>query len=176
MTDYKQYYEWFPELNRVENQSLAHAACDAWEESVKMSEWNSLADVPFHPNPLKGMLLNHLQLVTKISVDLAESIQEVYGTDIDMDVLILAAMMHDLSKPNEFSPKASGYGKSKTAYLFQHGVLGAHLALKHGFPQKIVSIIISHTRQSNFDVKSLEGVLIVHADDIAAGTYNEYLA
>ena len=171
----QQYLDWFPELNMVKNKQWVRAACEAWEKSVAMSEWNSLADVPFHPNPQKGMLLDHLRLVTKIAVALGQTIAGEYGVPVDMDVLILSAMMHDLSKPNEFRPLAEGYGKSRLACLYQHGVLGAHIALGKAFPPEIVSIIISHTRQSNFDVKSLEGVLVVHADDIAAGTYNPYL-
>lgn len=173
---YEKYYRWFPELNRVKDQALARAACDAWEESIRMSGWNDLSEVPFHPNPIKGCLLHHLQITTKIAVDMAEAIMDVYAIDVDMDVLILSATMHDLSKPNEFEPRPDGYGKSRLAYLYQHGVLGAHFALNNRFPPEIVSIIISHTRQSNFDVKSLEGRLICEADDIAAATYNDYLS
>ncbi len=170
-----EYYNWFPELNAVKNENLARAACACWDESVKISEWDSLEDVPFHPNPRKGKLLSHLQLTTRIAVDMANAIISTYKTEVDMDVVILAAVLHDLSKPSEFSPRPEGYGKSRIAYLYQHGVLGAHIAIEHGMPSEIVSIIISHTRQSNFDVKSLEGKLICHADDIAAATYNDYI-
>ncbi len=154
----------FPQLELVTNREWADKAREIWVKVWEMSAWEKLEDPAANPITPSATLLQHCRAVLENCVQLAKIRQSIHGDKIDMDVLIVAAVLHDVSKLLEYEPRGGKEVVSKMGQLYQHAFYGAHLALEAGFPEEIVSIVLTHTHASHALPKTLEAVLFFYCD------------
>ncbi len=132
------------------------------------------AATDFH-HPYLGGLLEH----TSSCVDLAKIIAARYP-DIDIDLLVCGAMLHDIGKIDELSYKRSFYYTDK-GRLIGHIVLGANLVEKEidkisDFPDELKSvvlhIILSHHGEQEWGSPKrpmcLEAIVLCQIDNLDA--------
>lgn len=117
----------------------------------------------------EGGLIEHIYSVTKMCMDVADNLSEVYGVDIDRDSLISAALLHDLAK--QFILEGmEGFRKC----ILDHNIWMACELYSRNFPEKVIEIVVGHggeTDQAN--PKSIEASILCHADSIDAETKQE---
>lgn len=156
----------FPLLDQIKNKEWKKEAIEIWENFFSKSKWDDVEQAMLNINPQKGTLANYVRAVMKISLDCASTFQEIYGINVDTDILLLSAFLHDACKLIEYEPdeSESGYSKSYQGNIFQHGFLSAHYALLKGLPPMVISNIICHTPQTNHEICSVEGHILEHAD------------
>lgn len=158
----------FPELERIESQSMRQAVVDIWLRVWQESSWERLEDCPYNPLAPQVSLVAHTNQVTAGALALAEQTQRYVGGSIQWDALRVAALLHDVSKLVEYEPADTGCRKSRLGRSYQHGFYGAHLAQQAGLPMDVVAMIINHTGDSRVVPDTPEGLCLYYADMCAA--------
>lgn len=162
----------FPELEQVSDRELAEKAVDMWVYFWEKSNWDDVEEAAFSYEGLDLTLIQHTQSTVKGALALADIIDKVQNIQVDRDLLILACVLHDVSKLVEYC----GYDENHVAYkseegkAYQHAFLGAAKAVELGMPTKLVTIILSHTKQSNIDPHIIELMLLKCADKASAAS------
>ena len=163
--------KYFPWLDTFKNGELAANVAKVWYELWKNSKWERIEDAPFNPTSPGVSLIGHIRSVTAGAFEFAKIRSEVYGEELDLDVVLAGALLHDVSKLLEYEPVERDAAKSKKGKLFQHGFMGAHKALTEGLPDEVVHIIICHTGDSRVLPQTPEA-LIVYCIDTADADLN----
>ena len=160
----------FPLIDRISNSSLLARTVQCWEEAVKRGGWNKkdLSKIPFTllPAEYRPSIVEHTNGVAETAVASAEVIKRTYGdnVNIDMDILISGAILHDVGKVLEYALKDGKYVKSELGKLVRHPVSGAALAAEMGLPAEVQHIIASHSYEGDKTPRTVESVIIHHAD------------
>lgn len=70
-------------------------------------------------------------------------------------MLIAGALLHDVGKPYEFSPRNQERWQANPALAgypaMRHPIYGANIALKAGLPESIVHAVATHCREGNVE-------------------------
>lgn len=159
----------FPDLARIENRELEEKVvriwCDVWRES----EWEDLSDCPYNSLVPEMSLVKHVNQVVRGASDLAVRGRESVGLDIDEDILLVAGLLHDVSKLVEYEPGTDEKAKkSDLGARYQHAFYGAFKAQAAGFPLPVIQIIINHTISSNVIPDTPEALCVYYSDMCAA--------
>lgn len=160
----------FPPIERLGDSRLRSLTVKCWEEAVRRGGWqkDDLVKIPFTLLPARQMvsIVVHTNAVTETAVAMAPVMERMYGSaiKIDMDTLLCGGILHDVGKVLEYAYENGGYVKSKTGKLIRHPVSGAALAWEFGVPEEIVHIIAGHSFEGDKTPRSIEGILIHHAD------------
>ena len=86
---------YFPQLSEIKNQEYAKKAAEIWVEAFENSSWEDIADAQFATRAPGVALVKHTESVTANALMIARNTVEKYGYEIDTDILILAAVLHD---------------------------------------------------------------------------------
>jgi putative nucleotidyltransferase with HDIG domain len=160
----------FPLIDRISDSSLLARTVSCWEEAIKRGGWikQELDSIPFTllPADYKPSIVVHTNGVAECAVAMGEIIKRTYGSnaDLDMDILISGAILHDVGKVLEYAVEKKGYVKSKYGKLVRHPISGASLAEEVGLPPEVVHIIWSHSHEGDKTPRTVESVLVHHAD------------
>jgi hypothetical protein len=150
-----------PELGWIESPHLLAAVAEIWAECWRESDWPRLEDVPKSPlEPATFSLVAHTRSVTRQALACAEHARDTYGVGFDRDVLIAAALLHDVSKLVEWTPAGGGSAQTRRGELIQHAVYAAHKAWEKGLSDDLVHVLITHSDLSAKRPASWEGRLI----------------
>lgn len=166
--------ESLPELRQIKNERLREQVVDAWALSLSKSEFRRIEDIPASGNPdtppmQRGTQADHISGVAKLSLAIADALEAQMGSlDIDRDLLLAAALAHDVGKPFEFSrlnqerwqrdPRVSGHP------ALRHTLYGVHMALSAGLPEEVAHVSGTHSAEGQFITRSLINTIVYHAD------------
>ena len=134
----------------------------AWRESP----YERLEDAP---NAVSGWgwnvtFVQHVNSTARAALSLGTQFKEEYDAKIDFDVLLAAALLHDVDKLLIYERQGDAVVESVLGKRLPHGVYGAHLALQEGVPVEVAHIITTHSPSSSACPKSVEGAIIQYAD------------
>jgi len=158
----------FPQLQLVTKPQWADAACEVWAEVWEKSGWEDLEEIPANPLTPTASLINHVRSVVENCVQVAKVRESIHGDRVNLDVLIVAAVLHDSSKVLEYELREGREVPSRLGELYQHGFYAAHMALTAGLPEEIVHIILTHTVATHACPRTLEGLLLYYCDMVDA--------
>lgn len=158
----------FPQLQLVTKPQWVDAACEAWAKVWEMSSWENIDAVPANLLTPSASLLNHVCAAVDNCIQVAKVRESIHGDKVDMDVLIVAGVLHDASKALEYELRDGQARVSRLGELYQHGFFAAHIALEAGFPMEVVHIILTHTDATRACPKTLEGILLFYCDTVDA--------
>lgn len=165
-----------PELSLIQNPDLRHKVALAWALALSETEFSRIEDMRSSGNwnspPQKtGTQADHLRATCTVALGIAEGMEKIYGEiGIDRDVLIAGALVHDVGKAYEVSPKNIARWQEKPAATglpaVRHPVYGVHLALLAGLPEAVVHIVGGHSLNSegSFITPSMENLIVQYAD------------
>ena len=97
---------------------------------------------------------------------MAATFERFHSVRVNRDVLVAAALLQDASKLVEYALVDGKVVYSARGREFPHAFWAAHVALKHGVPDEICHIILSHTPQAAAFPRSLEGKILYYADQL----------
>lgn len=160
-------FEMFPQLHDVKNVELAQKAALIWVEAFENSSWENIMDAQFATRAPGVPVVLHTQGVVECSVDVAKSVAARHGYDIDLDTVIVSAVLHDVCKLEEMDMGPEGPGtsvKNHTGKLYQHGFLSGYYAQKYDLPTEITAICVAHSGQSKVILHSMEAMIVIYAD------------
>ena len=164
--------ELFPEMELIQDKTLKEQTIRTWLKVCEACEWESLTDIPFSGKFTADPdnLVYHTRMTTLFSHAIAVQSNAYMETKVNVDYVVAGALLHDVCKPIEYSPKG---GKSAWGKQITHSVYGICVAREEGMPLEILHIIASHTKLMGIPNQSLEAIIVHQCDDLAAA--NAYL-
>ncbi len=163
-------HELLPELGLIKSPTLRRKVAKVWKDAIELGGWklSDLINIPFTlliPN-CKVNLIEHTRAVTITALKIAEALSDSYGKliKIDFDILISAALLHDVGKLLEYSKKGRRFIKSDLGELLRHPFSGQALAYKHGLPSEVLHAIAYHSKEGDLGKRTTEAIIIHHAD------------
>ena len=152
----------FPEVELISEHALREQVVKVWATALERSAFTDVADVPFTLliEDLDDTLVEHTGRVTRMAVSAARA-----RGDLDLDVVVAGALLHDVGKLLEYEPLSDGsVVKSEMGKRLRHPVSGAALAQELGLPLALVHIIAAHAGEGNMVSRTPEAILIHHCD------------
>jgi putative nucleotidyltransferase with HDIG domain len=160
----------FPEIEQIEDEKLQEQVISTWEEAIEKGGWQieDLDSIPFTlliPD-CKINLITHTRAVTQTALKIAGVLSDFYKdkVQINLDLLIAGAILHDVGKILEYAKDKDKIIKSKTGKLLRHPFSGSALAYKHGLPDEVVHMIATHAKEGDGGYRSVEAMIVHYAD------------
>ena len=161
--------EHFPRIESIEDEGVRESVLTMWKQTLRDTgitletfPWSLQVQAKLGVDDL--CLRDHINTVTELSKVCAEQLNEGVNAGIDLDTVIGGALVHNISKPYEFTEDVIG----PIDELLGHPYFGLYLAQKANLPIEIQHIILSHTDQSAVEPKTLEAKVVSKADGMAA--------
>ena len=166
--------EALPEIEEISDPKLREGVVTAWATALSETEFERIDQIrpSGGPNsaPLRhGSQADHLRGVARLSLAMADSLESVMGpVGFNRDILIAAALCHDIGKPFEFSPRNQKRWKRDPRVsgfpAMRHPAYGAHIAISAGLPEAVCHAAAGHSAEGDLIVRSLENTIVHHAD------------
>ena len=165
-----------PEISWIKNPDLRQTVVEAWAYSLAESSFDRITSLPGEGNPgifllKRGTQADHLRGVTRIATSIADDFLTAYPeADIDRDVVVAGGLVHDVGKPWEFDPvnRAKWTGDPSRTGLpsLRHPVYGIHVCVAVGLPEEVMHIVLAHSFEGDFLIRSLEAIIVHRADSL----------
>jgi hypothetical protein len=157
--------ELFPEVLLIGSEDLRAKVEAVWQELWQMSDFGSIDQLATSPE-IHYLHVPHNRAVVEMALAVAATFERFHGVRVDRDVLVAAALLQDSSKLVEYTLTGGKVALSALGHEYPHAFLAAHSALKHGVPDAICHIILTHTPQAASFPTSLEGKILYYVDQI----------
>jgi 23S rRNA maturation-related 3'-5' exoribonuclease YhaM len=166
--------ESLPEVALIKDAELRERVVEVHARALAETRFKRIEDIPASgvpDSPLmkQGTQADHYRGTTTIAIGMARGMQEVLPhVEIDFDVLIAAALTHDVGKAYEYEHWdrwAANRARTGSPSL-RHPAYGAHLALLVGLPEPVVHCVAVHSYQAEgqYVKASLETTIVQYAD------------
>lgn len=166
----------FPELTSIEETDLRDRVVEAWVLGLKRGGWRNITDIPYAWNIHEITNVEHVRGVTRIARDSAAEQRTFHGADPDVDVVVAAALLHDVGKCYEYvefvdddvlldpDPRYAGetIPHSLSGYALAHEV-GCPIAVQQAIPHFLGEI----------PDRTLEAELIKSANSISSNAITQ---
>ena len=143
----------FPELDDVGDDDLRERVVEAWTLGLERGGWRDVEDIPYAWNIHEVSNAEHVRGVARIARETAREQRAFHGADPDLDVVLAAALLHDVGKCYEYvdhvdddllaDPDPTYAGEavphSLSGYALAHEV-GCPLAVQRAIPHFIGEI------------------------------------
>jgi putative nucleotidyltransferase with HDIG domain len=163
-----------PEVSMIKDEALREQVVELHAQALAETEYERIEDIPASGVPesplmTRGTQADHYRGVATMAVGMAKGLEDVMGgLEIDYDLLVAAALVHDVGKAYEFAGwERWKRERSRTGSpALRHPVYGAHLALQLGMPEEIVHCIAAHPYmgEGQFVKASVETTIVQYAD------------
>ncbi len=162
-----------PEMAWIEDQNLREKTEQVLLYAMTQGGWdaNNIRNSPvtlLRDTDISS--IEHLRDVTQ-ACEALYPIEQKYcarhGVEFDHDIIIAAALLHDVGKYTEVVPDENGSPQySVSAKLIRHPLAGAILASKFGLPDKVVHAIATHSMEGDRSYMTQESQFIRKIDDL----------
>ena len=162
--------EIIPEFDLVADKALGEKTIRVFERALEEGGWKAgdLLRMPFTLllDPCPANMVEHVRGVTLTARRSAESLLEVYGgrLKIDLDLLTAGALLHDVGKLVEYREVEGRFVKSEKGKMLRHPFSGVGLAYASGLPDEVLHMIAVHSKEGTGARAIPEAVIIHHAD------------
>ena len=166
--------ESLPEVELIEDEDLRAKVVEVHALALLETGYDRIDDIPpsgVPESPLmkRGSQADHYRGVATMALGMAKGLEDVLGgVGIDRDLLVAAALVHDVGKAYEFSSWNRWKDeRSRTGSpSLRHPVYGAHLAISVGLPEEVVHCVAAHPYMGEgaFVKASLETTVVQYAD------------
>lgn len=156
----------FPEVELISDPVLREGVLLAWVKAWRGGGWEWLEDAPLMVreirDPTVGVL--HVRVSAQLALSIADVLHREMGQPLNRDYLVAGALLHDVGKPLEYAPRGQG---PLSGGELRHPVSGAHLILQAGLPLEIAHIAAVHSKEGQFQERSMEAEIVTRAELIA---------
>ena len=166
--------ELIPEFNQFHDVDLQEKTVQTWVDACDMASLKpeDLLEMPFTLliEDCSVSFLHHARAVTSTAMVMGEALKAAYPDHAQMqadhDTLLAGALLHDVGKILEIgrSEDGSGWIKTMNGKMLRHPISGTALAYARGLPDTVLHCIACHSKEGNGYRKTVEAVIINHAD------------
>ena len=163
-----------PEVEWIADPDLAAKVVEAWALAISQSSFSAIAEIRGSGNPdtpplEDGTQTDHIRGVTRLAVAIADELGSLFpGLDIDRDLLIAAALCHDVGKPWEFDPENQARWEAQRGRTgwpsVRHPGYGVHVCLTVGLPEEVAHVAGGHSGEGELIQRSLTNQIVHQAD------------
>lgn len=143
---------------------LRELAVTAWVSAWLSSTHDSLEEMPYSLQAPDYSLLDHTNEVADAGILLADYARARWGASADRDVLLAALLLHDIDKALLYTRLNGAVVSDPARAGLPHGVLGAMLLKEAGLPDKVVTLVGTHTTTSPVKIADPEAWILHYAD------------
>lgn len=168
-----------PEIGLIKDLGLRDLTRQVWTEAIERGGWSD-ADLKAMPFTLlikktEVNIIEHTRSVTVTALRIADVLIDAYGERIAIhkDYLLSGAILHDVGKLFEYKREKGNFVKSREGDLLRHPISGAAFAFKHGLPQEVVHIIAAHSKEGDGSRRTIEAIIVNHADFVNFDVFKE---
>ena len=97
-----------------------------------------------HHHAYPSGLVQHMVSVATFSLTLCDIVQQVYSAEVSRDIVIAAALIHDIMKPLTYSQTEDRYGMSPLGERVDHLTLAVAELIHRGFPLEVIHAVAAH--------------------------------
>lgn len=166
-----------PELGLIGDLDLREKCVDAWALALSQTEFERIEDIPPTGTPTSPYLkppltqADHMRGTATIAIGMVDGLEAIAGkTRINRDLVIASALLHDVGKAWEVSPRNLARWKADPATTgnpsFRHSAYGAHLCLTVGLPETVAHTAGYHSGggEGEWIQRSMENTIVYLAD------------
>ena len=160
-----------PEISMIKNPELREKTVSCWVRAMNEGGWEAsdLDTIPFTLLIEKApvTLIEHTRGVTQVAKGIADALLNVFSNDlynIDYDVLISAAILHDVGKLLEYKRVDGKIVKSRNGKFLRHPFSGQALCYAEGIDDAILHCIAVHAKEGEGQRVSTEAIIVNKAD------------
>ena len=169
-------------VNQISDKALRQKVIALLENPTVEIEGKTYEGIPLDKSPAglshhhsyAGGLIEHIVSTSSIALALCDTAENVYNANVDRDLVVAGAIVHDIFKPLTYIERESGtYASSPLAERLDHLTLGVAELIRRGFPLDIVHIMDAHMGWQHGPIgpRTIEA-LIVHLADMADSRLN----
>lgn len=165
--------ESLPEISQIKDEGLRDKVIEVHARALAETRYKRIDDIPGGdpggPSMKQGTQADHYRATATMAVGMARGMQEVLPhVEIDFDILIAAALTHDVGKAYEYEHwhRWAEDRRRTGSPSIRHPAYGAHLALTVGLPEPVVHCVAVHSymAEGSFVRASLETTIVQYAD------------
>lgn len=165
--------EIWPEINWIKDEDLREKTLQCWvyaiENSVLTPE--DLEKIPFSLliKDCNVSFMNHKRTAVQLSVEIAKIMEKNFDNSIkiDMDTVISGAILIDVGKLLEYEMDGDKLVTSDAGKLVRHPFSGLAIADRFGIPAEIQHIIATHSKEGDLGKRTVESIIVHHADFVS---------
>ena len=165
----------FPEISEIQDEQLRTAVVAIWLEACNDGKVEDLKKIPKNVDNIGYTLVNHTRVVTRLCMETARLIKELHNIEVNMDMLLAGALLHDVSKVMEINVEGENFRTSEFGTKIQHGFYAAYKAYEKQLPLELQHMLITHTPKSHVMPQSLEAVILHYIDFTDTDVLNQSL-
>lgn len=163
-----------PAAELIKDEELREKVIRAWAWALFDNGYKSLSQLPGNGNPDGpeiGTQAMHINGVARLAVNIMDDIVDVTENmfDVDRDLLVAAALCHDIGKPFESAPenRSRWEADSKVSGLpaLRHPAAGAYVAFVMDLPEVVMHTAGCHSPEGRFVTRSLITTIVNVADE-----------
>ncbi len=126
-----------------------------------------------HHHAYPGGLLQHTVATVRLALSLCDLVEQVYGGEVDRDIVIAASILHDVMKAPCYAEREDGtYTFSPLGERLDHVSLIVAELVRRDFPLDVIHAVAAHHAEHGpISPRTLEA-LIVHIADLADSRLN----
>ena len=146
-------------INLMKDPKISNHSFKEW----KPVSWDECPAGPesFH-HGYPGGLVDHTYSVVNLCINAAEHAKVVYEVDIDMDVLISSALLHDIAKLFEWRWEGEVV---HSGLPVDHTIMGTSELYAQGFPHEVVHCVAAHAGEfGTTEPRTLEAKILHEMD------------
>lgn len=165
--------EAFPEIDDIEEASLQDRVVAVWAAALEESTFEDLTGIPWWPPRQETIgqektTVAHIREVTRCATVLVDALDELTEVELDRDIVIAGALVHDVSKLYEMT----GAETNEFHELIPHPHYSVHLLAAAGCSVHLQHIALAHSGASAVEPKTLEAMIVGTADSLVVdGVY-----
>lgn len=166
-----------PELELIGDRELRDNCVEAWALALSQTEFERIDDIPPTGTPTSPYLkppltqADHIRGTATIALGMLDGLEQVAGkTRINRDLVLAAALLHDVGKAWEVSPRNLARWRADPAAAgnpsFRHSAYGAHICLTVGLPETVAHTAGYHSGggEGEWIQRSMENTIVYLAD------------
>ena len=166
----------FPALDDVDDPALRAGVVEAYAVALGDTDWTDLREVPWLPDEQARLGLpdesnvEHVNEVAALATGMADTLLASRpAVDLDRDLVVAGALVHDVSKLYEFAAGRTGADAATPYYdLLGHPYVGVAVCERAGLPIEVSHVVLSHTSRTTVEPATLEAEVVRRADEVAA--------
>ena len=158
-------------LAEISNPELRNAVVSTWSSALRRGGHQRISDVPQSKGIPDRGLREHVNEVTHLALVILDIAENQYGIHPDRDVVVAAAILHDVDKSFIQGWVGDGMVDYLPPYgIDDHGSAGAQLAIDEGIPPEVAALVRDHApfNYAGHLPGTVEGTIIHYADLLAA--------
>lgn len=168
-------------LNKVGDEALRKKMVDLLSDLSLRIGGREFKGIPLSEAPASrlyhhsypGGLIDHILSMCNIASALCDSVEKIYGGEVNRDYVICGIILHDIFKPLTYEVKSDGgYIFSQIGERIDHLTLIVSELIRRDFPVDLIHVVLaSHGEGSPVSPRTIEA-LICHIADEADSKLN----